>query len=98
MATAAASRTPAATCSLRKREARCRGQHGLAPTLCPPRRGGRVVECTGLENRRRGNSSAGSNPAPSALDVACLLGFWVLLAELFRTAGDRLTPLKTGPQ
>ena len=30
------------------------------------RRGGRVVECTGLENRRRGNSSAGSNPAPSA--------------------------------
>ena len=31
-----------------------------------PRRGGRVVECTGLENRRRGNSSAGSNPAPSA--------------------------------
>jgi hypothetical protein len=35
-----------------------------------PRRGGRVVECTGLENRRRGNSSAGSNPAPSAVGAA----------------------------
>ena len=37
-----------------------------AVTLARPGRGGRVVECTGLENRRRGNSSAGSNPAPSA--------------------------------
>ena len=30
------------------------------------RRGGRVVECIGLENRQRGNPFAGSNPAPSA--------------------------------
>ena len=30
------------------------------------RRGGRAVEGTGLENRRRGNSTVGSNPTPSA--------------------------------
>ena len=28
--------------------------------------GGRVVECTGLENRQRGNSFVGSNPTSSA--------------------------------
>ena len=30
------------------------------------RRGGRAVECIGLENRQQGNLFAGSNPAPSA--------------------------------
>ena len=30
------------------------------------RMGGRAVECDGLENRWRGNSSGGSNPSPSA--------------------------------
>ena len=30
------------------------------------RRGGRVVEGTGLENRRAGNRTVGSNPTPSA--------------------------------
>ena len=30
------------------------------------RRGGRAVDCAGLENRRAGNGPAGSNPAPSA--------------------------------
>jgi hypothetical protein len=30
------------------------------------RRSGRVVECTGLENRRGGNSTVGSNPTSSA--------------------------------
>ena len=30
------------------------------------RRGGRVVECTGLENRQGGNSFEGSNPSLSA--------------------------------
>ena len=70
------------------------------PTAYIPeaRRGGRVVECTGLENRRRGNSSAGSNPAPSAENVACLLGFVEVVPTWFGTAGDRLRPLNTGPQ
>src|SRR5919109_2938388 len=46
--------------------------HGGAAALERPystarRRGGRAVECTGLENRRPGSPrSAGSNPAPSA--------------------------------
>jgi hypothetical protein len=31
------------------------------------RRGGRVAEGNGLLNRRRGNSTAGSNPVPSAI-------------------------------
>ena len=33
---------------------------------CRPRRGGRAVECTGLENRSPCTRTAGSNPAPSA--------------------------------
>ena len=32
----------------------------------PHRRGGRAVDCTGLENRPRRNPSKGSNPFPSA--------------------------------
>src|SRR5215212_9759486 len=66
----------------------------LSAYILSARRGGRVVECAGLENRRRGNSSAGSNPAPSAVDVACLLGFSMVVAAEFGAAGDRLTPLK----
>ena len=56
----------------RATEARREASTAPAPTTYIPqtRRGGRVVECTGLENRRRGNSSAGSNPAPSASRVA----------------------------
>src|SRR5438067_1810883 len=37
-----------------------------APDHDRRRRGGRAVECIGLENRQGGNSLAGSNPAPSA--------------------------------
>ena len=37
------------------------------------RMGGRAVECGGLENRWRGNSSGGSNPSPSA----SILGYTV---------------------
>ena len=33
------------------------------------RRGGRVVEGTGLENRRAGNRTVGSNPTPSAIST-----------------------------
>jgi hypothetical protein len=35
-----------------------------------PRRGGRAADCTGLENRRRGNPSQGSNPCLSASETA----------------------------
>src|SRR3954452_23685721 len=75
---------------------RCARPRGRSRTYheSPPRRGGRVVECTGLENRRRGNSSAGSNPAPSASDVVCLLGFSEVAVAKPGTAGDRLRPLK----
>ncbi len=41
----------------------------LSSVFCPPsvpRRGGRAVDCTGLENRRGGNSTGGSNPSLSA--------------------------------
>ena len=34
--------------------------------MCADRRGGRVVECSGLENRRGFASSVGSNPTLSA--------------------------------
>src|SRR5262245_63508669 len=34
--------------------------------MATTRRGGRVVECTGLENRSPCKRTAGSNPAPSA--------------------------------
>jgi hypothetical protein len=47
-----------------------------------PRRGGRAVHCTGLENRQRRKSFVGSNPTPSAI----LQGFCV----------DRPRPI--GPQ
>jgi hypothetical protein len=40
-----------------------------------PRRGGRVVECTGLENRRARKGSAGSNPAPSVTVTAPTASF-----------------------
>ena len=38
------------------------------PELKPAqtRKGGRVVKCTGLENRQRRKSLVGSNPSPSA--------------------------------
>jgi hypothetical protein len=35
-------------------------------SACPNRRGDRVVEGTGLENRQAGNRLVGSNPTPSA--------------------------------
>ncbi len=37
-----------------------------APVSRSHRRGGRVVECTGLENRRPFTRTVGSNPTPSA--------------------------------
>jgi periplasmic divalent cation tolerance protein len=40
------------------------GQKNIA--YCQSRRGGRAVECTGLEIRHRGNSIGGSNPSLSA--------------------------------
>jgi hypothetical protein len=51
-----------------------------------PRRGGRVVECTGLENRRARKGSAGSNPAPSV--SAAALGS--------RPSGGKLPPCRGG--
>jgi hypothetical protein len=36
-------------------------------TIHPPRRGGRVVECTSLENWSTGNRTGGSNPLLSAI-------------------------------
>ncbi len=33
------------------------------------RRGGRVVEGTGLENQQAGNRLGGSNPSPSAKEI-----------------------------
>jgi hypothetical protein len=42
-------------------------QPQLGVSVLPQRwRGGRVVEGTGLENRRGGDVSVGSNPTPSA--------------------------------
>ena len=38
---------------------------------CLPRRGGREVEGSGLENRQRGDSFVGSNPTPSASARRC---------------------------
>ena len=35
-------------------------------TLSPSRKGGRVVDGAGLENRNTGNGIGGSNPFPSA--------------------------------
>ena len=37
-----------------------------AGEVCTMWKGGRVVECTGLENRQRRKSLVGSNPTPSA--------------------------------
>ena len=51
-----------ATASLPARSARGRGRD----TMAPPRRGGRVDECSGLENRRGCKPTVGSNPTPSA--------------------------------
>jgi hypothetical protein len=47
-----------------------------------PRRGGRVVDCTGLENRSRGNPTQGSNPCLSAC------GLVALCAPLCRECAD----------
>ena len=57
------------------------GATGLEASLDPPRRGGRAVECTGLENRSPFTRTAGSNPAPSAPDPRSL----VLAAEAPRS-------------
>src|SRR5262249_18344655 len=41
-------------------------QKGTSPLRWERRRGGRVADCIGLENRQRRKTLAGSNPAPSA--------------------------------
>jgi diguanylate cyclase (GGDEF)-like protein/PAS domain S-box-containing protein len=51
------------------------------------RRGGRAVECTGLENRSPFTRTAGSNPAPSALLVAVAL-FGAVTALRFVAGAD----------
>ena len=38
--------------------------------------GGRVVECSGLENQRARKRSGGSNPSPPAIKQAAL--FWAV--------------------
>ena len=48
-------------------ETRWLSQHDCAPIPSHHRRGGRAAECAGLENRKRSDPFAGSNPAPSAL-------------------------------
>ncbi len=42
-------------------------------TMCGSRKGGRAVECTGLENRQGLTVLVGSNPTPSAKLVTGLL-------------------------
>ncbi len=61
-------------CSLRVDEGR-QSALGLCRTC---RMGGRVVECTGLENRRACKRTVGSNPTPSAIDLkqTCLCPKW----------------------
>jgi hypothetical protein len=54
-----------------------------------------VVECTGLENRRRGNSSAGSNPAPSANTRAEVAGSRVVFAVARASPSCRRRPPET---
>ena len=39
--------------------------------------GGRVVECTGLENQRARKRSGGSNPSPPAINRLPCLGWFV---------------------
>jgi hypothetical protein len=45
------------------------------PDLAMIRKGGRVVDCTGLENRQRRKAFEGSNPSPSAGE--CVSETWV---------------------
>ena len=42
------------------------GNSGILRGLAAHRRGGRAVECNGLENRRGLTPTVGSNPTPSA--------------------------------
>jgi hypothetical protein len=57
-------RVPSATRPPLRSSSQCRT---APPTrIAPDRRGGRAVECTGLENRSPVTRTAGSNPAPSA--------------------------------
>lgn len=45
-------------------------------------KGGRAVECTGLENRRSSNAPASSNLAPSAGFLYLNFGFNLKLAKI----------------
>ena len=48
------------------------GNSGILRGLAAHRRGGRAVECNGLENRRGLTPTVGSNPTPSAtLEQKC---------------------------
>ena len=42
-----------------------------------PRKGGRVVEGAGLENRNTGDGIGGSNPFPSAIFIPLALSHWL---------------------
>ena len=59
-------RSPAAGGAPTRRAAR--SAPGVRLRSPRPRRGGRAVECTGLENRSPFTRTAGSNPAPSAAE------------------------------
>jgi hypothetical protein len=47
-------------------------------SLSTSRMGGRVVYCTGLENRRPRKGSVGSNPTPSAIILVLPNKSWIL--------------------
>ncbi len=52
-----------------------------------PRRGARVVEWDGLENRCTGNRTVGSNPTLSATLILCQVGTGDGLEQRLRIAG-----------
>jgi hypothetical protein len=48
---------------------------GKASLLVGYRRDGRAADCCGLENRRTGNCTEGSNPSPSAIHFVHVLAY-----------------------
>ena len=63
-----------------------------------PRRGGRAVECTGLENRSPCKRTAGSNPAPSAVKLRPLTRDDLALYERVYTDPQMWTELGGPPE
>ena len=60
------------------------------------KRSGRVVDCTGLENRRSFTGSGGSNPPSSAEKKACLTAGFFCLMNLVETRRDENEALAWG--